>query len=307
MPTNSDQDPRVLVIGETLIDALPQREEVGGSPANVAVGLGRLSVPVRFHSAIGTDVRADRIAEHFRESGVEVTAQSRSLTTTSVAHVELDGEGAATYRFEIDSSLAPWDYRGEPIVHIGSLFAFLEPAATAVETFVKTLPPEAIVTFDPNIRAELIDDVTSARDRFARLCALSDIVKLSDEDARWLYPSSSESDVLTQIASFGPHLVALTRGAEGAVMFACGATVSTRPAKVPVVDTVGAGDTFMAALISCVVVGGLPATTGEVARIGDLAAMAAGVTVSRRGADLPWAEELPGFLPALMGSATRPR
>lgn len=286
----------VLVIGETLIDALPEGEEVGGSPANVAVGLGRLAVPVRFHTAIGKDDRGARIIEHLEKSGVELTAQSVSLPQTSVAHVDVNATGTATYRFQIDSSLASWNHRDESIVHVGSLFAFLEPAGTAVETFLKMLPREVIVTFDPNIRAELLGDVAAARDRFSQLCARADIVKLSDEDAQWLYPSHSSAEVLAEIASFGTQIVALTRGAEGAVMFAHGSTVSILPANVSVVDTVGAGDSFMAAMISCVV-HGLPQTTAEVVRMGKLAAMAAGVTVGRRGADLPWAEELSRLTP----------
>lgn len=282
---------RVLVIGESLIDALPEREVVGGSPANVAIGLGRLAVPVRLHTALGADDRGRRIATHLEGSGVELTADSWSLSQTSVAHVALDATGAPTYRFEIDTALAPWQYRGEAIVHVGSISAFLEPGAQHIVRFIESLPQGVTVTFDPNIRAALIDDPAGVRARFKRLCVRADVVKLSDEDAAWLYPSREVTDVMTQIAALGPKIVALTRGEEGAVMLSQGVTHDIPSSKVPVVDTVGAGDTFMAALISRLV-NDFPVTKPEVSRAGAFAAAAAGITVQRQGADLPWLQEL---------------
>lgn len=280
---------RVLVIGESLIDALPDREVVGGSPANIALGLGRLGVPVRLHTAFGDDERGRCILSHLEESAVQVTASSCSLARTSVAQVNVGSDGSASYRFDLDSSLAPWKHEGEAVVHIGSISAFTDPGASMIEEFLANLDGEALVTFDPNIRADLMPD--AARERFRRLCARVHMLKMSDEDASWLFPQCSIDEVVEELLAAGPRVVVITLGADGLRLHAAGVDVHVRPQNGRVVDTVGAGDTVMAALIACLT-DGEPVDAAALRRVGEFAARAAAITVGRDGADLPWASEL---------------
>jgi fructokinase len=299
------------VIGEALTDIVPGgggvREYPGGSPMNVAVALGRLGREVDFATWIGEDGRGDAISAHLAESRVRLLAGSRGAARTPSAAVELDGAGQAKYVFDL-----LWDFEpverldGVAVVHTGSLAAVFPPGADKVAAFVESLRERVdggpTVTFDPNLRPDIVRDRGRARPVIERLVAAADLVKASDEDLAYLYDGRDPHAVAADWAKAGPALVVVTAGAKGAKAFwaAGSAALPARPAQV--VDTVGAGDTFMAGLIDGLWTAGLagPDRRPELRAISpaqataalDRAARAAAVTVSRAGANPPWAFEL---------------
>lgn len=297
--------PTAYVIGEALTDIVDGPEGIhehpGGSPMNVAIGLARLDIPVVLHTRFGLDERGAAINRHLEASSVAVTAGSRDAGDTATARATLDRDGAASYRFEITGALAepeiPADVR---LVHTGSIAAYLEPGADLIEAALGAVRPRALVSFDPNMRPLIIPEHQSVVQRTERLAALADIVKLSDEDAEWLYPGLALPAVLDRLASRGgAGLVAVTRGAEGCLILAGGELYTLPAPRVSVVDTIGAGDSFMAAMLAAVLevgadeavrAGTLDSRT--LTRIGETALRAAAITVSRAGANPPRRAEL---------------
>ena len=287
----------VVVIGEALIDIVETAggatEHVGGSPANVALGLGRRGVGVALVTQLGRDDRGARIAAHLEESGVVVPRESFAADATSTARARIASDGQASYVFDLawDPFVVPVDLRPR-VLHTGSVAAFLEPGATSVrEALGATDAGE--VTFDPNIRPALVGEYAAAFPAFEATSRLSTVVKLSDEDAAWLYPGASPAAVVDAILALGPRLVAVTLGGEGAIIATSTERLTIPAEKVAVVDTIGAGDTFMASLIASVAASGsADLDRAALERIGGDAIRAAALTVSRAGADLPWAREL---------------
>jgi fructokinase len=246
---------RALVIGEALIDIVERDgevtgEHVGGSPLNVAVGLARLGRDVDFLTHIGDDARGRRIADYVAASGVHLVAGSVSAGRTPVAMAMLDAAGSATYRFDIDWRLAGTSEVGPPLVaHTGSIAAVLDPGCLAVAALLDTYRLSATVTFDPNVRPALIEDADQARARIERLVERSDVVKASDEDLRWLDPDVPAEEQARRWLDLGPAIVAVTMGGEGAFAVCAAGSVRVTARQVQVVDTVGAGDSFMTGLI----------------------------------------------------------
>lgn len=246
----------VLVIGEALIDivtreGLPSAEHVGGSPSNVALGLGRLGIPVRLRTALGRDARGARIATHLAASGVEVEPESFALDHTSTATARISAHGDAIYDFDIDWQVgAPIEMRGARSVHVGSIGCFVEPGARSVRDAIRSWPRKVPVTFDPNTRPALVGEQSSALQVTEEIASRSDVVKLSDEDAAWLYPGATVDEVLDRLLTLGARVVAMTLGGDGASIASRRARVIVTPRTVQVKDTVGAGDTFMASLIA---------------------------------------------------------
>jgi fructokinase len=184
---------------------------------------------------------------------VRLTAGSRDAAATSVAHADLDASGAATYRFELDWQLARVDdLTSYGHVHSGSIATVLDPGATAVHDTVAAARATATVSYDPNARPSLMGRPEQARTSIERMVALSDVVKVSDEDIEWLRPGESVDDVALDWARLGPALIVVTRGAHGAsALLARTRDLRHIPApSVTVVDTVGAGDSFMSGLLS---------------------------------------------------------
>ncbi len=256
----SDPSQPLLVLGEALVDAVLRSgqttaEHVGGSPANVAFGLGALGHEVELATWFGRDARGDRIAGRCAEAGVKVTVGSDGAEHTSVAYATLDAAGVASYTFDLTWALPTLGDTGRfGHVHTGSIAATIEPGGTQVLEAVRALHGRATVSYDPNLRPSLMGSPDEVRERVEALVALSDVVKASDEDVQWLYPGAFLPDVLRKWESSGPGLVVVTRGAKGAVYAVRSTTaaeVTSAPARSStVVDTVGAGDSFMAGLIS---------------------------------------------------------
>ncbi|WP_349627051.1 carbohydrate kinase [Leifsonia sp. C5G2] len=287
-----------LVVGEALIDEVVDGGSVsrhpGGSPANVALGLARLGVATRLHTAIGDDEDGALIRRHLGGSGVGLTPESVTPAPTSKAVATLAADGSATYRFALTWAPAPLRDLGSPaVVHTGSIGAFLEPGAeVALEVVEQGRSQGALVSFDPNIRPSLLPDPGAVRELHTRLAAAAHLVKLSDEDAGYLYPGTPLEDVLDLLVGAGAGVAAITRGGAGALLASGGERLGVDAIRTTVADTVGAGDTFMAALIWALVFDGPgwdggPVTAGRLRAAGETAAHAAAITVSRPGADLP--------------------
>lgn len=293
---------RALVIGEALIDIVERdggvTEHVGGSPLNVAVGLARLGRDVDFLTHIGTDARGQRIIDYVESSGAQLVPGSHSAARTATARAVLDATGSATYSFDID-----WQLSGTPevapplVVHTGSIAAVLEPGCLATKALVDTYHPSATFTFDPNVRPALINDPDAARSRIDRLLERADVVKASSEDLHWIDPTRTPEQVATAWLTLGPSIVVVTFGAEGSVAMCADGTVRVPAGNVDVVDTVGAGDAFMTGLIDALWSMDLLGADrrARLAGIGPdaltsavrAATLAAALTVTRPGADLP--------------------
>lgn len=296
----------MLVIGEAIIDIVitgtSREEHVGGSPANVALGLGRRGVDVTLLTQLGRDPRGHAIIEHLENSGVTVQSGATDLPT-STATARIGNDGQATYTFDVHwNEIHPETDVTPAVIHTGSIAAFLQPGASSIHQFLAHTRADEI-TFDPNIRADVIGSLENAWSAFEALTHRATVVKLSDQDAAWLFPGSSIEEVATRLLQMGPRLVAVTRGEHGAVLANHSHLVKIAAARVKPVDTIGAGDTFMASLIHSVLHKGsarLDISTLE--KIGAAAVHASALTVSRRGADLPWEYELPTSSLATVGS-----
>ncbi len=249
----------VLVLGEALVDVVHQggqvSEHVGGSPANVAFGLGRLDHDVSLAAWFARDERGNRIAQACVDSGVKVAEGSDRASRTSVANAIIDRAGKATYQFELSWILPslPAEEGGRvEHLHTGSIGATLEPGGSQVVSTLRDLQPEATISYDPNARPTLMGSPEAVIDRVETIIALSDLVKSSDEDIEWLYPGRSVADIMRRWLDLGPALAVVTRGGDGAYVAIASddAIVEVAPNPVNVIDTVGAGDSFMAGLIS---------------------------------------------------------
>lgn len=242
---------------------------------------------------IAEDPRGAAIVEHLAESGVEVLRESFMLRRTSTAVVHVATDGQAGYEFDVTWSALPPLGAIEPrVLHTGSIAAFLEPGATSVRRLMRDSMAEHI-TFDPNIRPALVPARPSAVKAFEDTAALSTVVKMSDQDAEWLYPGVALDSVIARVFELGPQLCAITLGSDGALMASRTERVRVPAVKVAAVDTIGAGDTFMASLIHSLLNEG-SGLTGKctLERIAADAVHAAAITVSRAGANLPWVREL---------------
>lgn len=296
----------ILVIGEALIDIVEQpdgtrTEHVGGSPANVAVGLSRLGQAPQVFTSYGRDDHGDLIAAHLEASGVGVVDGSRHDGPTSTALARLDGTGAADYTFDIVWDLPPLAPIEPPTaVHTGSIAAFLEPGASRVVEELQRWAPTCTITFDPNIRPSLIGSRDVAVAQVERIVALSDLVKVSDEDLAWLYPDADPRERAEQWLALGPSVVFVTLGPKGSFGMSAAGAVDIHPRPVVVVDTVGAGDAFMAGLIDGVAREGLLGNahalrridTDALTRVGEHASTVSRITVSRAGAQPPTRAEV---------------
>ncbi|MGA5582888.1 carbohydrate kinase family protein [Streptomyces thermodiastaticus] len=315
---------RIVVVGEALVDLVAGADRrihvahPGGSPLNVAYGLARLGRPTSLLTRIGDDTFGALVRDHLHRAGVDLLAPPEPGLATSLATVTLDAEGAARYDFRID-----WDLpahgplpRDTAAVHTGSIAAALEPGASEVRALLVTERDRgrATISFDPNCRPALMGDPRTARARTEQLVALSDVVKASDEDLRALYGERPVEDVAAAWLDLGASLVVVTRGAHGSYAAGRAATVTRPAAPADVVDTVGAGDSFMSALLDSLAreqcLGGdrrpaLAALSADaLTHIVDRAARAAAVTVGRTGAMPPDLAELDATAPA--GQGTQP-
>lgn len=294
---------RALVIGEALIDIVDRDgqiigEHVGGSPLNVAVGLARLERGVDFLTHIGHDPRGRSIADYVSTSDAALVEGSVGAAKTPVAMATLDATGQATYTFDIAWSLSGTPEVGPPlVVHTGSIATVLDPGCLAVAALLDTYRLSATVTYDPNVRTALIDDADLAKERIERLVERCDVVKASDEDLRWISPGVEPEEVARRWLAASPAVVAVTEGGAGAFAVSAAGTVRVPAMPVQVIDTVGAGDSFMTGLIDglwSLDLLGAPRRSAlrdisvtELRGVLQSAVLNSALTVAKAGADLP--------------------
>ncbi|WP_218974544.1 carbohydrate kinase [Streptomyces sp. NP160] len=305
----------VLVIGEALVDVVHAsdggvREYPGGSPMNVAIGLARLGRPTQLLAHLGDDERGEGVLAHLRASGVEVVEGTVRPGATSTAQATLGADGSATYVFDLTWELPEGPALDAALpesvlaVHTGSIGSWFEPGAGAVSRLVQRYRATATTTFDPNLRPDLMGDPSLVRRRIDALVEHCDVVKLSDEDADWLQPDGDHEALLAAWLERGASLAVLTRGEKGLVALARSGRAEVRAPKVQVADTVGAGDSVMAALVDGLAEHDLlgadrrdalrDISNDDVQTLLAHAARVGAITVSRPGADPPWRRELLG-------------
>ena len=299
----------IWVCGEVLIDLIPGADgvrvgHVGGGPANTAKALARLGRDVQFIAGISTDVDGVAARKELREDEVKLDLALTSDKPTCLAIVSLASNGSASYEFKI-AGTATFDFsldwlpdpaRYKPnVLHIGTLATVIQPGADVLYDWALRVAEFAPIVFDPNIRPAVLAD----RDRYEaaveKWAAISSVIKVSDDDLAWLYPGQNYADVTARWISDGAALVVVTRGAQGIIGFTSEGSVEVEGAKITVADSVGAGDTVGAIIVEAMIEKGILALTGDVLRATlHRAAVAAGITCSRKGAQPPYKHELKG-------------
>lgn len=309
----------ILTCGDALFDvfAIPGSSDsgimlearVGGSPLNVGVALSRLGQPAAFLAKVSTDPFGQRLLAHLRSEGVDTNLIVRTGAPTTLAIVALDDKGVPSYSFytsgTADRSLEQADLPARlpeavRVIHIGSYTTALEPTASSLEALVRRERGRRLISYDPNIRPSIVPDPELWRRRVAALTAQAHLVKASAEDIQFLYPGASVDGVLRDWVTRGASVAIATMGEVGAMAVTRhGVAARVGSLAVKVVDTVGAGDTFQAALLTWLAEHGRLSSDGISALPSDdldallrFAAKAASITCSRRGADMPRRAEL---------------
>jgi fructokinase len=303
----------VLVVGEALVDIVHRDdgspvEYPGGSPMNVAVALARLGRTARLLTRIGDDARGATIRTFLDRSGVQLVPGSVVPGPTSTATATLNAAGVASYEFAIDWALPEQVSIGAAkALHTGSIAAFLPPGGAAVARLVEESTGRVTISYDPNVRPPLMGDPDRARQHVERLVTASDLVKVSDEDLAWLAPGTNPLDVAAAWLDLGPAAVIVTLGSKGSTGLTRAGRVDVPAPDIRTVDTVGAGDSFMSALLNHLAGAGLLGAgarrdlraigTDVVEAMLQHAARVAAITCSRAGANPPTRAELEAITP----------
>lgn len=306
----------VLVVGETLIDVTRTHENQpllcfpGGSPYNVAIGLARLGTSVRFAGRISSNVWGHILRGHAEASGVDLSLTVPAAEPNAVALVEIDAAGVARYCFDIEGT-ADFAWTPEELarlphtaaaVHFGSLASWLEPGGPRLtETMARLSAAGVLVSYDPNVRPQLLPDHRAARRLIEQSVATAWLVKSSAEDLSYLYPSADIVSAALEWLRLGPEVVIVTEGARGAfALTASGSAARVSGVPVSVVDTVGAGDAFTAGVLDALITrcSSAPVLSREAlisapwTAVLQHAAVVAGLTCGHAGADPPSRREV---------------
>lgn len=304
---------RVAVIGEAVIDRFLEpegpRDVIGGSPLNTAVALKRAGVDVNWWGRMSDGTEGKALLAYAEQNGVSGDSVRVVSEPATLVTIELNDQGVPNYGFYLDGA-ADWGWtqddlnglRNYDVIQIGSLGAVLEPGSSAILSTIQNLrdsSPAPLISYDPNARPKAAKDEAEAnrvRARVEEFIAVSDLVKVSDEDLEWLHGGVDPSESARIWSTRGPQLVVMTRGGEGAIAFAHGQEIARIPGvQTTVVDTVGAGDTFMAWLLRSVVAdhsAQLPTDINAILVMLKQAAQAAAITCSRKGCVPPYASEV---------------
>ena len=305
----------ILCCGEALIDMLPrvsaQGEDAyvphpGGAVFNTAIALGRLGAECGLLSGISTDYFGGVLEDALKASNVPSDLAIRSSRPTTLAFARLvDGQPSFSFYDEGTAGrmIGPGDLPDIPAaveaMFFGGISLVSEPCGSAYEALMLREAASRVMMLDPNIRPAFISDAAAYRARIDRMIAQADIVKVSDEDLRWLAGDGAVADLAQGLLARGPGLVFVTEGGRGATAFARHHEIFVAAEKVDVIDTIGAGDTFNAGILATLQqlgalekeqIGALSEDTLRAAL--SLGVRAAGVTVSRAGANPPWLDEL---------------
>ena len=301
----------IVVCGEALIDIIPagdgtRRSVPGGGPFNTARALARLGAPTSFLGRLSTDALGVMLARELAADGVDLSLVGYGPESTTLAVASLQGEGLVEYEFFVrgtsapnltpemlPSSLPP----GVTALHVGTLGLVLEPMATTLTELALRESEGRVLMLDPNIRSSLVTDTKVYRRRLDQLIAHSTIVKASESDMGWLFPELECEVAAGRVLARGARLVLVTLGAAGA--FAATSTHRIRVAapKVDVVDTIGAGDAFGAAVLAWlhdhnVLRPDLDLAEDDLESMLSFANLVAAITCTLVGADPPWRAEL---------------
>jgi fructokinase len=305
----------ILCCGEALIDMLPRETTqgekgfapyAGGAIFNTAIALGRLGVPTAFFTGLADDMMGEILRETLTASKVDFTPCAIVSRPSTIAFVKLVN-GQATYAFYdegtagrmiTEADLPTLDDRCEAL-HFGAISLIPEPCGSTYEALMGREHARRVISLDPNIRPGFIKDKQAHMARISRMAAMSDILKFSDEDLAWFGIEGDHDALAAHWLTQGAKLVVITKGAEGAEGYTRSLKVTVPSERVSVVDTVGAGDTFDAGILASLKMNNL-LTKAAVASLDEkalrdalgLGAKAAAVTVSRAGANPPWAHEI---------------
>jgi fructokinase len=305
--------PRVVVAGEALVDLVPDgallRPSPAGSPVNVAVGLGRLSVPTAYAGTLSVDGFGEALAARLTEATVDLSLVAPVAVPTTLAVVHLDAEGRASYGFYLEATSAAALDRGSlptlpdgAALHVsfGAIGPTHDPAGVSLVELLRAEAGRRVLSLDPNVRPSAIGDHAATVARYEDAVTVCDVVKVSDEDLVLLYPEEEPLAVGRRWAAGGPALVVVTRGPDGAVAFAGEHHLEVPGLDVEVVDTVGAGDAFTSGLLARLDADGLlrrpalrSAPPSALQPALEHAVRVAAATCTRAGADPPSAADLP--------------
>ncbi|POF43661.1 carbohydrate kinase [Pseudomonas laurylsulfativorans] len=309
-----------LVCGEALFDFFSENDAsglasnvnfkaiAGGSPFNVAVGLRRLGVDTALLAGLSTDYLGRRLLQVLQDEGVQTGYLLDFAAPTTLAMVAVGANGSPQYSFRgegcADRQLKPEhlptlgsEVRG---LHVGSFSLVVQPIADTLLALVRRESGKRLISLDPNVRLNPQPDIDLWRARVATLVELADLIKVSDEDLHLLYPGQDPAQVIEGWLQHRCQLVFLTRGGEGASVFSRAHGSWSAPAcTVKIADTVGAGDTFQAALITWLTEQQLDSVEGvkqlgreQIDSMLNFAVQAAALTCSKTGPDLPYRQQL---------------
>jgi fructokinase len=293
-----------------LIDLIPGDDgvrvpHVGGGPANTAKALARLGHDVQFIDGISSDQYGQMSRKELLDDEVKLDLALKSDKPTCTAEVTLAADGSGSYVFTIDGT-ATFDFshswlpdpsRYKPqVLHIGTLVTVIEPGADVLYDWAIRVAEFAPIVYDPNIRPSVMGDRERYQASVEKWAAISSVIKVSDDDVEWLYPDESLESVVQRWINDGAALVVITRGINGLLGVTADGSVEVPGVKIEVADTVGAGDTVGAIVVEAMIEKGILNLTDEVLKATlHRAAVAAGITCSRKGAQPPYKHELKGI------------
>lgn len=303
----------ILISGEALIDLIPDAEADGrydavrgGSPYNVAIGLGRLGAPTAFVSRLSADANGEALAAALVADGVSLGLIARDPRPTPLAFV-MRGTAQSGSRYSFYTDATAYDGRwpfppawpeGAQHLHVGSFSAVDPRHGESVVAALRMAQGHGTTSFDPNIRPLVTPDRLSVAALVERQVALASFVKASEEDLEWLYPGRAVEESLAHWARLGPSFCIATLGSLGAVAFLGGERLSVAAPRVAVVDTVGAGDSFMSSLLAVMNRDGALGANAAAPSARQLetwlsfAATASAITCTRRGSNPPTLSEV---------------
>lgn len=309
-----------LICGEALFDFFTDADSddsssqlgfqavAGGSPFNVAFGLARLQRKSSFFSGISTDFLGERLVRVLDREGVDRRHLVRVDNASTLAMVQLSSSGSPNYAFYFkdgaDSSIGLTDLpqleNSTKAIHVGSYSLVVEPTSSTLLKLIEQQGDKRLVTLDPNVRLKIEPSLELWRERVDSFAQHADIIKVSEEDMASLYDDEEGSSQAAKWLEGRTSLVIITRGENGVSIYTPSGNDKVKTESVEVVDAVGAGDTFQAAmlcwldehdLVEANAVAGM--TSEQLRRMVTFANTAAGITCKRRGPDLPYRHELP--------------
>lgn len=306
----------ILVCGEALMDVFAEQEtasgvvldaRVGGSPFNVAVGLSRMGQRVAFFGGLSKGFLGDRLRKALTVEGVDVGFCPILDAPTTLGLVGLLDDGSASYAFYGDGCADRLVAAGDipelgdefQALHFGSYATVVEPVASAQRLLVEREREKRVIAYDPNLRLNVEPDLERWTSTVVWMAARVHIIKVSSEDLHLAYPGAAFHEIAQDWLQLGCRLVVVTRGGDGAIAFTQTEVVEVESPRVDVIDTVGAGDTFQAALLTWLSERDMLSADAidsinplDLRSALEFASVAASITCTRRGADIPRRKEL---------------